>query len=289
MKVFYHNDMDGRCAAFCVYEYYLGRNDSELEFIEMNYNMPFPFDDVHKGEEVWIVDYSIDPDEMDRLLGITKNIHWIDHHVTAINKFSDYKINLNGIRLSGIAGCALTYKYIKKLEGDSSTIHDLDGVPEFIRLVHDRDVWKWEHGNKTGYFHLGMLARNTHPTSKEWQDLASGASLEPILAEGRVIQKYRDQWASDYLESWGMDVIFEGHRCMAMNIGSVGSEYFESVRERGYDIVIPFIFDGEKWSVSLFSLNKNVDVSKLAAKYGGGGHMDAAGFTCRELPFERCG
>jgi nanoRNase/pAp phosphatase (c-di-AMP/oligoRNAs hydrolase) len=37
--------------------------------------------------------------------------------------------------------------------------------------------------------------------------------------------------------------------------------------------------------VSLYS--EKVDVSIIAKNHGGGGHAGAAGFICRDLPFER--
>jgi nanoRNase/pAp phosphatase (c-di-AMP/oligoRNAs hydrolase) len=46
---------------------------------------------------------------------------------------------------------------------------------------------------------------------------------------------------------------------------------------------MPFVFDGEQYTVSLYS--KTVDVSEIAKKYGGGGHKGAAGFQCKKLPF----
>ena len=46
---------------------------------------------------------------------------------------------------------------------------------------------------------------------------------------------------------------------------------------------MPFSFDGDKWTVSLYSTS--VDVSEIAKKYGGGGHKGASGFHCKELPF----
>jgi len=37
-----------------------------------------------------------------------------------------------------------------------------------------------------------------------------------------------------------------------------------------YQIVIPFIFDGKQFIVSLYAINEEVDVSDIAVKYGGG-------------------
>ena len=113
MKCFYHIDLDGKAAAFCVYAW-AGIKDVEqqVEFIPIDYGIPFPFDSVQPDEQVWIVDYSIKPDEMTRLLEITKDVTWIDHHKTAIEKYSDYPNKIRGIRKDGVAGCVLTWKYI---------------------------------------------------------------------------------------------------------------------------------------------------------------------------------
>jgi nanoRNase/pAp phosphatase (c-di-AMP/oligoRNAs hydrolase) len=46
---------------------------------------------------------------------------------------------------------------------------------------------------------------------------------------------------------------------------------------------MPFSFDGDEWIISLYS--RNIDVSEIAKKYGGGGHKGAAGFHCKDLPF----
>jgi nanoRNase/pAp phosphatase (c-di-AMP/oligoRNAs hydrolase) len=47
---------------------------------------------------------------------------------------------------------------------------------------------------------------------------------------------------------------------------------------------MPFYFAKNKWVVSLYT-TKDIDVSEIAKKYGGGGHKQAAGFTCDKLPW----
>jgi len=46
-----------------------------------------------------------------------------------------------------------------------------------------------------------------------------------------------------------------------------------------------WVFDGKKYSYSIFSSNPNIDCSKIAESYGGGGHKGAAGFSSDELLF----
>ena len=46
-------------------------------------------------------------------------------------------------------------------------------------------------------------------------------------------------------------------------------------------------FNGEKYSYTLYSNDKNVDCSKIAEKYGGGGGRGASGFSSNELLFKK--
>ena len=76
---------------------------------------------------------------------------------------------------------------------------------------------------------------------------------------------------------------------MVVNSGSANSLFFKDYdRKSEIDIFISYIRLPENhWTVSLYS-NKQpeIDVSKIAKKYGGGGHAGASGFQCDELPFK---
>jgi nanoRNase/pAp phosphatase (c-di-AMP/oligoRNAs hydrolase) len=50
-----------------------------------------------------------------------------------------------------------------------------------------------------------------------------------------------------------------------------------------YPVCIAYVHDGEKFTVSLYSTT--VDVSKIAKKFGGGGHKNAAGMTLSNEQF----
>ena len=70
-----------------------------------------------------------------------------------------------------------------------------------------------------------------------------------------------------------------------MNIGLAGSDWFKSIDDGSYDILMPFSYNGKSgnWSYSMYS--KTTDVSVIAKKYGGGGHKGASGFTLDRLIF----
>lgn len=298
MKCFYHNDADGKCAGFWVSLLAAITEPGALyEFIEISYERPFPIDSIAPNEQIYIVDYSISPDEMRELLKITKDITWIDHHKTAIEKYQGFEHNIRGIRYDGIAGCMLTYCYLHHMTergvGDIKPfdISMTDDAPMFTKLIADWDVWKFEYGNDTRKFITAFNSYNFNPQSREWDRFfKSDPVFDPyavfdMIDEGKIMLKYRDGWAKEYLKRFGFEVDFEGLNCFAVNLGNCNSEYFKSLPEGKYDAFMPFAYNGEKWTVSMYSTNH--DVSDICKKYGGGGHAKAAGFTCVELPFRK--
>ena len=70
--------------------------------------------------------------------------------------------------------------------------------------------------------------------------------------------------------------IFENH-CYCMNSLTAGSDQFGDEYDN-HDMVCRFAYNGKGWVYSLYSSNENVDCSKIAKEYGGGGHRGAAGF-----------
>ena len=286
MKCFYHNDPDGKCAA-----YWVGRAHPlpPHDFIPIGYHDAFPLETIAPNEQVYIVDFSIPPEEMTQLLQTTPNVTWIDHHKTAMEKYSNYPRPIRGVRLDGIAACMLTYCYLNHMtdrgKGDIVPFDILmtKKAPMFTKLIADWDVWKFEYGDDTRYFQTAFKSLDFTPGSKEWDFMTfyPGKQVKSLIKEGRTMMRYRDQWAKSYCDARGFATTFEGHRCYALNLGLCNSDYFKSVSQEECDMLISFSYDGIHWHYSLYS--QTVDVSEIAKKYGGGGHRGAAGFTWNEL------
>ncbi|KKK68475.1 hypothetical protein LCGC14_2943690 [marine sediment metagenome] len=292
MKCFYHNDADGKCAGFWVHQN-VGIQDMGLyndmpQMIPIDYRLPFPMDTIRPNEQVYIVDYSIAPEEMKSLLNITGDVTWIDHHKTAIEKYEDFSLPIRGVRHDGVAGCMLTYCYIHHMTPgrgvgdikpfDMSMTKD---APMFTKLIADWDVWKFDYGDDSRYFQTAFNAYDFSPTSQRWGKFWEDAYYDTeMIEQGKIMLRFRDGWAKQYMDL-GFETIFENNKCFAVNLGHCNSDYFKS--KNGFDIFIPFVFDGTRYTVSLYSTT--VDVSIIAKKYGGGGHKEASGFVCTELPF----
>lgn len=297
MKVFYHADADGRCAGYWVRKLAEQYDSYYLSFHEINYGMEFPFDIINKDEQVFIVDYSIFPEEMEKLLQITKDVTWIDHHQSAIERYIDFAHDIKGIRYDGIAGCELTYCYLRWLENPTNNVEDCleyrNKQPLFSKYIGDFDVWKFEYGEEMiKAFEKGLKLEDLNPESKFWDDINSNdfenniTKRFTILRNGRNIIDYEDKQNESFCKHKGFECEFEGLNCFALNMPGVGSDHFKSL-DKDYDMWIGFSFDGEKWTYALRSKFDNVDCSKIAMKYGGGGHKGAAGFQSNKLLLEK--
>ena len=281
MKCLHHSDMDGNCSGAIVYWFHKKRNE-HVECFPVNYNEDIPFEKIEKNEKVYVVDFSFVPEDYKKLLSITDDVIWIDHHVSAIDKFKNTPIeNLPGIRRNGEAGCELTWKYFY---GDSKNTK----IPTIVKMLGRYDVWDFSIMDKESLSALQQYCRtvDTEPYSKVWEHwLDIEYSPKKEMEIGKQYLKYRDFVWKKFLKSWGFEVELDGYKALACNTASVNSDFFITGENKDYDLFIPFIFDGENWVVSLYTIKNNVDCSKLAVKYGGGGHKKAAGFVTKKLPF----
>ena len=277
MKCYYHNDLDGKCAAHLLYEYVLPLCIHEelgnmLTLIPMDYTTPILFDIIKKNEDVFIVDFSFSLAQMGILKGITKNIVWIDHHKSAIEKFAgtEYE-NLRGLRRIGSAGCELTYEYFFGADAPK---------PEYVKLIGRYDVWDLDYPS-VREFKLGMDSFNTDPKYGIWSWVKE--DWAQVADKGLSILEYIEQSNKEYLDSLGFEVELDGYKCLACNKKSNSWLFGDKIKE--YDIVIPFVLKGDTWTLSLYTERDDIDCSKIAAAHGGGGHKQAAGFSTKTLPW----
>jgi oligoribonuclease NrnB/cAMP/cGMP phosphodiesterase (DHH superfamily) len=282
MKVIYHNDFDGKASAAIIAKYHRERGDKLKikDFIEINYNKQLDIGNVWTDELVYIVDYSLKPEEWDMVQKNTSNLIWIDHHISAIQKYSVLDRKLNGIRRDGTAACELTWEFF----------YPLEDIPYAIKLLGDYDVWAHQYGSDTINFQNGLKAHDTHPLSDIWNNALDinykTWTYDLISYEGNVITSYIKKEYAIISKSYCFEVKFEGLNALVCNSHERQSSLFDAVyNEEKHDIMIPFIFDGDNWVFSLYTIKDDIDCSVIATKYGGGGHKKAAGFVSSVIPW----
>jgi len=231
--------MDGHCSGAIVFKNYKGGGD----YRQINYNMNFPFEDILKNEIVVIVDFSLEVEKFKKLLKITDNIIWIDHHQTAIEKYKDFPEEIDGIRRDGISACELTWEYF---------FPEIP-IPKVVKLLGDYDLWKFKYGEETKKFQSGIRLFETYPNSREWNKwLNPDYEPEEEIRMGEIALKYRDNFYKGLIKAFSFFTFFEGYKAIACNAGSVSSQLFDSVEE-DFDIMITFVFDGKVFIISLYS------------------------------------
>lgn len=285
MICLYHIDNDGMCAGSWVNRL-APRDDFPDNFIPMDYTPEYeiPWNDIHQNENVYIVDFSIEPDQMNKLLTITKNVIWIDHHATAINKYKDFKFDIKGIRNTDHSGCMLTWWYLQISNNGQYKFdeYQLRNAPNVTKLVDDWDMWRFKY-KETRSFNEGLTSYNCGPQSKLWEQLDKNEDrVLNIVSEGNIAVNYRTKLMGDLISKYGFESEIDGYSAFCFNQGDISSFDFESIGMENYDVIIGFVSNGYEYVYSLRTV-KNIDVSKIALKYGGGGHPKSAGFHHKDL------
>ncbi|HBY09499.1 MAG TPA: hypothetical protein DEH22_17580 [Chloroflexi bacterium] len=262
----HHNDADGR-ACGAIVRRALGK---EVTLYEMDYGESLPLELVVVADHILIVDFSLSKEEMAQL-AIYHQFTWIDHHKSAIDELEGIADDWAGVRDTSEAACVLTWRYFFPDQA----------VPKAITLIGDRDIWRWAETD-TGSFNEGLYQNYTRPNNDDlWNPLLDDdpEKVSELIELGRVLRDAHLREIRRTTARYGFTVTFEGYRTLAVNIRSSG-DLGEHIRTLGYQIgycYVEKVSEGELTTyVTLYS--DQVDVSKIAQKFGGGGHAGAAGF-----------
>ena len=284
---FYHkSDLDGRCSG-AILKYHI----PDITLVGIDHGDPFPWNMINSGTIVYMCDFSLpDINLMYRLWERSHEFIWIDHHKSAIERYNTfcndfYAMNrtswsLSGSRSIGKAACELTWEWF----------HPNEGVPYFIQLLGAYDTWRnsnqdfWE--NTVLPFQYGIQTNSTNPeiNIEIWNDYLedvihpSGLFYE-TLSMGDSIRDYLIQRNKQNADQNVYEAKFESLRAICINSLEHSSSILDSVYNPDiHDIMIVYTHQKDSWYVSLYSTKDDIDCSKLASKYGGGGHFSASGF-----------
>jgi oligoribonuclease NrnB/cAMP/cGMP phosphodiesterase (DHH superfamily) len=234
---------------------------------------------IEPARRVFVVDFSLPLEDMQHLAR-GRELIWIDHHISAIRLLDESARAWRGLQDTRKAACVLTWQYF----------YPDQPVPRALVLIGDRDVWRWAEAD-TGPFDAGLQQENTDPDNDDlWLPLLANdpAVLQRLIERGVILRAVQLNDIHRRLASSGYAVIFEGQHTLAINAvgnGDIGA----AIRALNYPLGYCYI-DGMQNGrlmtlVTLFS--SEVDVSRIAQKFGGGGRPGAAGFAFerRATPF----
>jgi uncharacterized protein len=242
--------------------------------------------------------------------GTLPDIIWIDHHKTSIDT---HPASIPGYRIDGVAACRLAWQWFVMAEkswkkGDGAKppnpnrgFYTLPEKQDFIdrnvseplavRLAGEYDIWD-KRDPDAELFQHGL--RSQEITPRYWAALfGDGTTLSEtivygLLANGRCLQYAKANENTSIISKNGFTIRWEGLTFLACNASHYNSHLFTAGIKPEHDGLLGFCLRSNgKWSVSLYGVpgKPDIDFSPIAKKHGGGGHRQACGFECEELPF----
>ena len=229
------------------------------------------------------------------------NLIWIDHHKSAIEK---YPATIPGYRIDGVAACRLAWQWFSFLQqgldphrnqldpnmpGKGQFVERKVSEPWAVRLAGEYDIWDKRDDNAELFQH-GLRSEELYPNT--WDALLSTSvgdegTVARLLNQGRALQYARTKENASVIKEIGFTLQWEGLTFLACNAARYNSLLFTEGLTPEHDACFGFKWTGKDWSVSLYHSpsKEHHDLSKIAVKYGGGGHRGACGFRTKKLPF----
>jgi oligoribonuclease NrnB/cAMP/cGMP phosphodiesterase (DHH superfamily) len=293
--IYHSRDLDGLCSAAIVKLKY-----PEASLIGYDYKQPLPI--IADNEDIFMVDISFPIDDMIKLRKRSKSLTWIDHHRSSIKEWRErYEKDTQTKPPAGKLVPCPTIQTITAMTGSNFAACELvwqfiypeKRIPQVVELlgrydIHDKNKYDWE--NIVLPFQYGIRAE-WHSISnliflitKSLDKKEESEIINGILITGSLILKYvRQEDEKEAKKSFEVEI--DGYKAICINRGRFNSDLFRTVIKLEHQIMLDFQYNGKEklWVFRIFSNSKSIDCSKIAEKYGGGGHKGSAEFKVEEI------
>lgn len=263
--VIYHkNCMDGFSAAWVARKKF----GEKAVYFPAVHQTPFP--ESVKGREVYMVDFCYSEEIMEKIKKVAARVIVIDHHIS-----QKEAVKISDERLFDIkhSGAVLAWQYF--FPGKK--------VPKLLSYVEDTDIWKFAlPQSKELHASLDTLKFDFKSWSRLASEFETASGRKKHFEKGKAILEFSER-VIDSIVANAEIVKFAGHKAFVANSPALVSEIGHVLATKANGVGIVWVKKGDKLKVSLRS-NGKVDVSKIAVKYGGGGHKAAASFS---LPIKK--
>lgn len=260
--ILYHKDCpDGFSGCWAAWKFFGG----SAEYLGLEHQMPVP--SVLKRRDLYFIDFCYPLAVMKKVQKIAKSITILDHHESqeeAIKRASVYVYQTHH------SGCVIAWNYFFPKKS----------VPKLLLTVEDSDLFlcKRPYTRELSAF-LWLHDFNFQTWSKLAKEFEQKKTYASYVRQGKTLLAGKDKAIEKMVSRNAEEVIFEGYRVIAINTSLYYSEAGNKIyKQWSSPFAISWYYRAWKIHVSLRS-DCGVDVSKIAVKYGGGGHPGAAGFS----------
>lgn len=207
MKIYtlFHRDADGQFAGYTSWRWNkMHKPGIEHQLIGVQYEEAFPIDmaTIEPDDHIYIVDFSYERDILQALwaiVGEKGKLVVLDHHKTAQSKLEGLPYVTFDLTKSG---ALLAWEYFYGESSDYAAFQGALPVPWTCKLVNDRDLWKWEFGDRTKAFNAYLEAMNVRDNWDEWHLLTTHSEyLEDAIMTGEGFVKYHEEIVKNHVAS----------------------------------------------------------------------------------------
>ena len=265
--VLYHgrNCPDGFGAALAAWLYY---GDS-AEYLGLDHGDITTVDELPPvaGRTVYILDFSFPVDILQAIDERASKLVMLDHHKSAAEKLTGFACRCGVVHFDmDKSGARLAWEFF----------HPHEPIPELLKYVEDRDIWKWEFAESAGF--LSALDMEEQDFAR-WRDIASftPGQLTMFMARGAAMdEKYR-KLAADIAEG-AQPLVFNGIEGLMVNAPGMFHSLVGDILSAKTGTFALMWSAGAKGVKAGLRSQRNFDCIALAESMGGGGHAQACGF-----------
>ena len=291
------NCTDGMMAAFLYYVCYRLQNKlDEVEFIFTQYNKPIP---EIKGEEVIVVDFSFTKEQMESEQFSNKTVTTLDHHESAAlgyagwgkyfficNNNCKHEISFQKDKSgAGLAWRNIAFKLTDQFKSSLFSTREREyyvGHLMYLKeRVQDRDLWLYNYSDTRAVYEV---LNSVPKTLEAWWDLIIETPdhvFKKMVHEADIRVQMRLELAKGYADKATV-VPYKDKTIAIVNCASNFASEVGDVLGKEHAFAVMFIVS-PKDKIVIASLRSNSetgeDVSIIAKSFGGGGHVNAAGFS----------
>lgn len=262
--VFYHAEcIDGFTGAWAAWKKF----GDKAEYIPFYHETNPP---QISGKEIYTIDMAFPRDITEQMMRSNVRVTSIDHH---ISKKDVTLMTHEPLFDNDHSGCVLAWKYF---------FPEIK-IPQFLLYVEDYDIWLHKYKSKQLYMYLNLIARDFSSWDTIIADFENEQERHKIIAQGEVLQEYEDKVIEHNIRENARLVSIDGYTVYCINTLDTPSAVAKKLiaRQGPFAIIWEEKSDG-KVHVHLRG-EGDIDLVKIAEKYGGGGHKLAAAFRLKSL------
>lgn len=258
--VIYHADcLDGFGAAYAAWKKF----GNKAEYIGFHHSeKPRHF----RGKQIYFLDFIYKDGAALRKLLRDNRVTAIDHHVSTkklVFSTANHSYALNH------SGAVLAWKYF----------HPGKKIPTALLYIEDMDLWKLKMP-KTREVRsmLELLPFDFKTWDPFIRKFENPGFRKEIMLSGGVVRQYEERQIDRTIANYAELVNFMGHKVYAINSPVWTDEIGHALYRKQPPFAIVWRKKGNLIRVSIRGSGK-VDLTKIAGKFGGGGHRGSSGFT----------